>query len=153
MHTYVEWANCEQCARLYQDHDCLERQGRHGPGRGLKRSFNSYGNAWFPGDSMTQFAWGCWVYICYPSIISNSSPFMNNDGLPWWLRWYRICRQCRRPGFSPRVGKIPWRRTWQSLQYSCLEDPHGAWSLEGCSPWGCKESDMTEQLSTAQHEQ
>ena len=25
---------------------------------------------------------------------------------------------------------------------------HGQRSLEGCSPWTCKESDMTEQLST-----
>ena len=29
---------------------------------------------------------------------------------------------------------------------------HGQRSLAGCSPWGCKESDMTEQLSTAQFE-
>ena len=33
--------------------------------------------------------------------------------------------QCRRP----RVGKIPWRRTWHPLQYSCLENrmDRGAW--------------------------
>ena len=31
------------------------------------------------------------------------------------------------------------------LQYSCLENPHGQRSLAGHSPWGCKESDMTEQ--------
>ena len=37
------------------------------------------------------------------------------------------------------------------LQYSCLENPHGQRSLVGYSPWGRKESDMTEQLSTAQH--
>jgi len=37
------------------------------------------------------------------------------------------------------------------LQYFCLENPHGQRSLAGCSPWGHKESDMTEQLSTAQH--
>ena len=24
-----------------------------------------------------------------------------------------VCLQCGRPGFSPWVGKIPWRRTWQ----------------------------------------
>ena len=30
--------------------------------------------------------------------------------LPWWLRWWKICLQCRRPGFNPWVGKIPWRR-------------------------------------------
>ena len=28
-------------------------------------------------------------------------------GLPWWLRWKRICLQCRRPGLDPWVGKIP----------------------------------------------
>ena len=36
------------------------------------------------------------------------------------------------------------------LQYSCLENPHGQRSLAGYSPRGCKESDTTEQLSTAQ---
>ena len=34
------------------------------------------------------------------------------------------------------------------FQYSCLENPHGQRSLEGYSPWGHKESDMTK-LSTA----
>ena len=28
-------------------------------------------------------------------------------GLPWWLRWGRICLQCGRPGIDPWVGKIP----------------------------------------------
>ena len=36
-------------------------------------------------------------------------------------------------------------------QYSCLENPHGQRSLVGCSPWGCKESDMTERVSTEAH--
>ena len=31
-------------------------------------------------------------------------------GLPWWLSWWRICLQCRRSGFNPWVGKVPWRR-------------------------------------------
>ena len=30
-----------------------------------------------------------------------------------------------------------------------LENPYGQRSLAGYSPWGCKESDMTLQLSTA----
>ena len=34
------------------------------------------------------------------------------------------------------------------LQYACLENPHGQRSLPGYSPWGHKESDMTEWLST-----
>ena len=29
---------------------------------------------------------------------------------PWWLRWQRICLQCRRPKFDPSIGKITWRR-------------------------------------------
>ena len=56
--------------------------------------------------------------------------------------------QCRRHetcGFDPWVRKILWRRAWQNpLQYSYLENPHWQRSLEGYSPWGCKESDMTE---------
>ena len=28
-------------------------------------------------------------------------------------QWYRIACQCRRWGFNPWVGKIPWRRKWQ----------------------------------------
>ena len=35
-----------------------------------------------------------------------------------------------------------------ALHYSCLENPHGQRSLESCTPWGRKESDTTEQLST-----
>ena len=32
-------------------------------------------------------------------------------------------RRYKRLRFNPRVGKIPWRRAWQWLQYSCLENP------------------------------
>ena len=46
-----------------------------------------------------------------------------------WLRWWRICLQCRRPGFNPWVRKIPWRRHGNTLQYPCLENSmdRGAW--------------------------
>ena len=43
--------------------------------------------------------------------------------------------------------KIPWSRKCNPLQYSCLENPHGQSSLAGYSPWGCKGSDTTEQLT------
>ena len=39
-----------------------------------------------------------------------------------WLSRLSIHLQCRRPVFSPRVGKIPWRRKWQPIPYSCLEN-------------------------------
>ena len=62
------------------------------------------------------------------------------------------CRRHERCGFDPWVRKILWRRAWQNpLQYSYLENPHGQRSLEGYSPWGCKESDTTERLRTAQY--
>ena len=32
------------------------------------------------------------------------------DGLPWWLSWYRIHLQCRRPWFDSWVRKSCWRR-------------------------------------------
>ena len=43
-------------------------------------------------------------------------------GLPLWLNWQKICLQCRRPGFNPWVGKIPWRRKGCPLQYYGLEN-------------------------------
>ena len=33
------------------------------------------------------------------------------------------CRRHKRHRFDPWVGKIPWSRKWQPLQYSCLENP------------------------------
>ena len=55
-------------------------------------------------------------------------------------------------GFDPWSGRLPGGRHGSPLQCSCLENPHGQRSLVGCSPCGHKESDMTEQLSTAQRE-
>ena len=43
---------------------------------------------------------------------SNQDKFVLLSRLPWWLRWCRICLQCRRPVFNPCVRKIPWRRLW-----------------------------------------
>ena len=54
-------------------------------------------------------------------------------------------------GLIPEVGRSPGGGHGNPLQYSCLENPHGQRNLAGYSPWGHKESDMTEQLSTAQH--
>ena len=50
----------------------------------------------------------------------------------------------------PGQGGSPGAGNGNSLQYSCLENPHGQRSLAGYNPWDQKESDMTDQLSTAQ---
>ena len=67
-------------------------------------------------------------------------------GLPWWLRWLSVCLQCGRPGFDPWVGKIPWRRKWQSTPVLLPGKSHGQRSLVGYSPWGRKELDTTGRL-------
>ena len=58
--------------------------------------------------------------------------------LPWWLRWWRICLQCRRLGFNPWVGKIPWRREWPPTPVFSPGEFHGQRSLAGYSPWRCR---------------
>ena len=47
-------------------------------------------------------------------------------------------------GLNPGLGRSPGGEHGNSFQYSCLENPHRQRSLAGCSPWDCKESDMTE---------
>ena len=49
------------------------------------------------------------------------------------------------------VGKIPWRRAWQPIPVFLPGESHGQRSLVGYSPWGHKELDTTEWLSTAQY--
>ena len=51
-------------------------------------------------------------------------------------------------GSVPRSERSPRGGHGNPLQYSCLENPHGQKSLVGCSPWGRKESDTAEHLST-----
>ena len=48
--------------------------------------------------------------------------------------------------FNPWVAKIPWRRKWHPTPVLLPGKSHGQRSLVGYSPWGCKESDMTERL-------
>ena len=64
-----------------------------------------------------------------------------------------VCLQCGRPGFDPWIGKIPWRRKWQSTPVILPGKSHGQRSLVGYSPWGRKELDMTELLHFHFHQE
>ena len=55
--------------------------------------------------------------------------------------------QCRRAWFDPWVRKFPWKREWQPTPVFLPGEFQGQRSLEGYSPWGHKESDMTERLT------
>ena len=56
----------------------------------------------------------------------------------------RICPQFGRPGFDPWIGKIPWRRAWKPTPGLLPGKFHGQRCLVGYSPWGRKESKVTE---------
>ena len=60
---------------------------------------------------------------------------------PSWLSGKESTCQCRRHGFYPWVGKIPWRRRWQPTSVFLPGESHGQRSLVGYSLWGHKESD------------
>ena len=47
---------------------------------------------------------------------------------------------------STRVGKIPWRKAWQSAPVFLPGESNRQKNLVGYSPWGHKESDMTEHM-------
>ena len=51
-------------------------------------------------------------------------------------------------GSIPGLGRYPGGEHGNPLQSSCLENPHAQRSQVGYSPWGGKESEMAEQLST-----
>ena len=54
---------------------------------------------------------------------------MKPPGLPWWLRWQRICWLVEDLGSIPGSGRCPGEGNGYPLQYSCLENPmnRGAW--------------------------
>jgi len=54
-------------------------------------------------------------------------------------------------GSIPGLGRSLRGEHGNPLQYSYLENPRGQRSLSGYSPWGHKESDMAERLSTTRH--
>ena len=76
-----------------------------------------------------------------------------NLGIPMWLVVENL------PEMQETQGMRVWSLGWEdpleeemaTHSISCLENPHGERSLVGYSPWGCKESGMTEQLNTTEH--
>ena len=58
------------------------------------------------------------------------------------------CSRHKRCQFDPWIRKISWRKAWQPTPVLLLGKSHGQRSLAGYSPWGHKESDMTEHTRT-----
>ena len=75
-------------------------------------------------------------------------------GLPRWFSGKEStcrCRRHRRCKFDSWIGKIPCRREWQPTPVFLPGKSHGQRSLAGYSPWGRKESDMTEHAHPHTH--
>ena len=80
-----------------------------------------------------------------PTNISHVTKELGDSQVDHWVK--------NRPAIQEtdsRMGKIPWRRELQHTPVFLPGKFHEQRSLVGYSAWGCKESDMTEQLSTAQ---
>ena len=98
------------------------------------------------------------VTLCDPTDCSPGSSVMGFSREEYWsgllcpslvslvVQRLNVCLQCGRPGFVPWARKIPWRRKRQPTPVLLPGKFHGQRSLVGYSPWGGKESDMTEQL-------
>ena len=76
---------------------------------------------------------------------------MPHHGLPWLLSGYRICLPMQETQ-ETRVRSLSWedpqRGKWQPIPVLLRGKSHGQRSLEDYSPWGRRELDMNEQLST-----
>ena len=73
---------------------------------------------------------------------------------PWWRDFPGSSMPRKLPakagdtGSIPGSGRSPWRKKWQPTPVFLPGESYGERRLTGYSPWGCKESDMTEWART-----
>ena len=58
------------------------------------------------------------------------------------------CKKLKKHVLDPLVGKMPWNKKWQPTPVFLPGESHGQKSLVSYSPWGRKELDTSEVLST-----
>ena len=86
--------------------------------------------------------WSALVYMTVFSVM-----YGKTAGLPGGISGKETTCQCRRLKghvFDPWVRKIPLRRAWQPSPVFLPGESHGQRSLADYSPWGRKDSDITE---------
>ena len=69
--------------------------------------------------------------------------------LSQWLKQKRIClsvSRCRRSGFDPWKGNVPWRRKWQATPVLLPGESHGQRSLVSYCPWGSQRAGHDQSL-------
>ena len=79
------------------------------------------------------------MIVCFLSLLSTSSSIC-------WDASGSFISLTASHLFFQASNSHPWRRQWHLTPVLLPAKSHGRRSLVGCSPWGCKESDTTEQL-------
>ena len=88
------------------------------------------------------------ILICvYIFVILICNSVMANVGFPGGSVVKNPPDNARASGLVPGLRRPPGEESGNPLQYSCLGNPRDRKSLMGYSPWGPKESGMTERLS------
>ena len=82
--------------------------------------------------------------LCPPTHLS---PCMYIEGFPAGSDGQESACNARDPASILGLGRSPGKREWLSIPVSLPGKLHRQRSLAGHSPWGCKELDMTEQLT------
>ena len=79
-------------------------------------------------------------FVCYCLVIKSCLTLLGSHGLVAQI----LKTACNLGDLGSVTGlrRFPGGGHGNPFQYSCLENPHGQRSLEICSPWGRKESDM-----------
>ena len=70
-----------------------------------------------------------WVYLVF---------IEQTLALPWWLSGKESACQCRRRGFNPWAGEIPWRREWLPTPVFLSGESQGQRDVVTYSPQGHK---------------
>ena len=74
---------------------------------------------------------------------------MYYPGLPWWLSGKESAYNSGDPGSIPGSGRSPGGGHHNPFQYTCLENPMDREAWQAAVHGGHKESDKTDQISTA----
>ena len=101
------------------------------------------------------------IWLCLPNMnMQRRSVFMKSDkfiqaseieDFPSSSVIKKSTRQCRRWGFNPWVGKVPWRSKWQPTPVFLPGEYQRQRNLAGYSPWGRKR--VGYDLATKQQQQ
>ena len=108
-------------------------------------------------NSVLTLGWKGIGHFTYP--FSAFSSLNNNHFILSWATQVVLVVQnlpanagdARDMGLIPGLGIFSGEGNGNTLQYSCLENPMDRGNLAGSSPWGHKESEMTERVHAHTH--